>query len=256
MTGISIYGVVTDVFRETYTEKPVFSLRIQDATGTIWVKLHFTESWSLGRLSLGHTAYISSLTCTMTEQKRLEARWFEDDLGTSFVNVSCLPAILNSSCLHNQSYLAHLSRQRTGIHICRVWLDQIEHCHVNTRLAHAVCGHFVKTTPSGSVECEFCRCSCETETRRAFHLKITVADESGKAFAWCTGQTAMELLQISPDEFYELPEEEQVIYPCSLENERYIVAIVNCKQHDAIFKECAAIENDVVPWEITRALKL
>ena len=51
-------------------------------------------------------------------------------------------------------------------------------------------------------------------------------------------------------------QEEQVMYPCSLENERYIVAIVNCEPHDAIFKECAAIENDVVPWEITRALKL
>lgn len=90
--------------------------------------------------------------------------------------------------------------------ICRVWLDQIEHCHVNTRLAHVDCGHFVKTTASGSVECEFCCCSCEMITRRAFHLKITVADESGKVFAWCTGQTASEILQISPDEFYELPE--------------------------------------------------
>ena len=90
--------------------------------------------------------------------------------------------------------------------ICRVSLDQIEHCHVNTRLAHATCGHFVKTNASGPLECEFCRCSCEMKTRRTFHLKITVADESGKVFAWCTGQTAIELLQISPDEFYELPE--------------------------------------------------
>ncbi|KAJ8445698.1 hypothetical protein Cgig2_026025 [Carnegiea gigantea] len=256
MTGVCIYGVVTDIFHETGAEKSAFNLRIQDATGAIWAKLHFSESWSLGRLSLGHTVYISGLTCTMTKERRLEAQWFEDDLGTSFVNISCLPAILNSSCLHNQSYLADLSRQRTGIHICRVWLDQIEHCHVNTRLTHAACGHFVKTTPSGSVECKFCCCSCETKTRRAFHLKITVADESGKVFAWCTGQTAMELLQISADEFYELPEEEQVIYPCSLENERYMVAIVNCGQQDTIFKECMTMENDMVPWEITRALKL
>lgn len=41
---------------------------------------------------------------------------------------------------------------------------------------------------------------------RAFHLKITLADESTKVFAWCTGQTATELLQISPDEFNELSE--------------------------------------------------
>ena len=41
---------------------------------------------------------------------------------------------------------------------------------------------------------------------RTFDLKITLADDSAKIFAWCTGQTAAELLQISPDEFCELPE--------------------------------------------------
>ncbi|KAK9665130.1 hypothetical protein RND81_14G092600 [Saponaria officinalis] len=256
MTGISIYGVVTDIFRETNTEKSVFSLRLQDSSGTISVKLHFSESWSLRRLSLGHTVFICGLTCYKTKQKRLEARWFENDTGTSFVNLSCLPAILNSSCLHKLSCLADLSKSGTVTHICRVWLDQVEHCHVSTRLSHAACGHFVKST-SGSVECEFCCCRCETkELRRTFQLKITVADESGKVFAWCAGQTASELLQISPDEFYELPEEEQVIYPCSLENEAYMIATVNCAQQDAIFKERVTAENDMLPWEITRALKL
>lgn len=256
MTGISIYGVVMDISQEATAAKSIFNLRIQDPTGTICVKLHLLESWSLGRLSLGHTVYISGLTCTLTKHKRLEARWFENDPGTSFVNLSCLPALLNSSCLHMSSYLADMLRQNTGTHICRVWLDQIDHCHVNTRLAHAACGHFVKTTASGSVECEFCCCSCGMKTRLAFHLKLTVVDESGKVFAWCTGQTAIELLQISPDEFYELPEEEQVIYPCSLENERYMIAIVKCDQQETIFKECVTAENDMIPWEITLAYKL
>ncbi|KMT16257.1 hypothetical protein BVRB_3g054110 [Beta vulgaris subsp. vulgaris] len=256
MTGISIYGVVMDMSREANTTKLIFSMRLQDLTGTICVKLHFSESWSLGRLSLGHTVYISGLSCTKMKHKRLEAQWFQNDPGTSFVNLSCLPAILNSSCLHKPSYLVDMSRENTGTHICRVWLDQIEHCHVNTRLAHVDCGHFVKTTASGSVECEFCCCSCEMITRRAFHLKITVADESGKVFAWCTGQTASEILQISPDEFYELPEEDQVIYPCSLENERYMVAIIHCGQQETLFKERVTAENDMIPWEITRALKL
>lgn len=94
------------------------------------------------------------------------------------------------------------------------------------------------------------------KTRRAFHVKITVADESGKVFAWCTGHTAIELLQISPDEFFELPEEEQVIYPCSLENEKFMIALVNCGQQETTFKECVTAENDMIPWEITRALKL
>lgn len=87
-----------------------------------------------------------------------------------------------------------------------MWLDQIAHCHVNTKLSHALCGHFVNKTRNGVVECSFCNCNCDAEVMRTFHLKITLADESAKVFAWCTGQTAAELLQISPDEFYELPE--------------------------------------------------
>jgi hypothetical protein len=87
-----------------------------------------------------------------------------------------------------------------------VWLDQIAHCHVNTKFSHVLCGHFVNKTPSGVVECSFCHYNCDAEVMRTFHLEITLADETAKVFAWCTGQTAAELLQISPDEFYELPE--------------------------------------------------
>ncbi|XP_057958832.1 uncharacterized protein LOC131151595 isoform X2 [Malania oleifera] len=207
MTGIGLYGVVTDVFRERNTTEAIFSLRIEDQTGVIWAKLHFAKSWSLGRLGLGHTIYISGLTCAMTKQKILEVLWFENDGGASIINISSLPALLNSSCLHKLSFLSNLSNQTRSIHVCRVWLDQIEHCHVNTRFSHALCGRFVKKPPCGFVECNFCHYSCDTEIVRTFHLKITLADESAKVFAWCTGPTATELLQISPDEFYELPED-------------------------------------------------
>lgn len=88
--------------------------------------------------------------------------------------------------------------------VCRIWLDQID--HVTTRFSHALCGHFVRKTSSEAVECNFCCRSCDSEVVRAFHLKVTLADESAKVFAWCTGHAATELLQISPDEFYELPE--------------------------------------------------
>jgi len=77
---------------------------------------------------------------------------------------------------------------------------------VNTRFSHSLCGHVVNKMPSGDVECSFCHCNCDAEVVRTFHLKITLADETGKMFAWCIGQTATELLQISPDEFYNLPE--------------------------------------------------
>ncbi|KAJ9699787.1 hypothetical protein PVL29_005586 [Vitis rotundifolia] len=138
--------------------------------------------------------------------------------------------------------------------ICRVWLDQIEHCHVNTRFSHAVCGHFANDTPCG-FKCNFCHCNCDAEVMRTFHLKITLADESTKIFAWCTGQTATELLQISPDEFNELSEEEQVMYPSSLESERFMVAILNCKRQGNGAGADPTLENEGVSWEITRALK-
>lgn len=92
------------------------------------------------------------------------------------------------------------------LQICRVWVDRIEQCHVNTRFLHAVCGHIADETPSGGFKCNFCHCKFDDEPMRAFHLKITIADESTKVFAWCTGQTATELLQISPHEFNELSE--------------------------------------------------
>ncbi|XP_022760694.1 uncharacterized protein LOC111306929 isoform X1 [Durio zibethinus] len=244
MTGISLYGMVTDIYRERNTAEVIFLLKIEDVTGSIWAKLHFSQSWSLGRVSLGHMAYISGLKCSKTKQNGFQLSWFEKDVGASLINLSCLPALLNSSCLHKLSRLSDLSSRSSSMHICRVWLDQVD--HVTTRFSHAPCGHFVKEMPSGAVECSFCHSVCDGEVVRAFYLKLTLADENTKTFAWCTGQTATELLQISPDEFYELPEDEQVMYPSSLENERFMVALVNCKRQP---------EADAVSWEITRALK-
>ncbi|XP_050239803.1 uncharacterized protein LOC126688911 [Quercus robur] len=255
MTGISLYGVVTDIINEKHAEEAIFSLRIEDTTGVIWAKLHFAKSWSLGRVNLGHTVYISGLTCSMSKRNCLEALWLENNVGSSFFNLSCLPALLNSSCLHKLSSLCDLSSQTSSTQICRVWLDQVANCHVNTKYSHALCGHFVNKTPSGVMVCSFCHYNCDAEVTRTFHLKITLADESAKVFAWCTGQTAAELLQISPDEFYELPEEEQVMYPSSLENERFMVALVNCKKQGYGVSGGLIQENDDVSWEITRALK-
>ncbi|XP_009786210.1 uncharacterized protein [Nicotiana sylvestris] len=204
MTGVSLYGIVADI---RSTQEPVFSVKIQDVTGAVWVRLHFDRSWSLGRLGLGHSIYISGLACSMGTRKSLELQWFENDGGASFINISCLPALLNSSFLHKLSCLSDLSVEPTGIRVCRVWLDQIEHCHVTTRLSHTSCGYFRDDSSIEDLKCSFCQCKCNAELAWSFHLKITLADESGKIFAWCTGQTAVELLQITPDEFCELPEE-------------------------------------------------
>ncbi|KAL2464250.1 Nucleic acid-binding proteins superfamily [Forsythia ovata] len=241
MTSISLYGIVTDI--KSLSEASI-CLKIEDTTGAIWARLHFVSSWSLGRLGMGHTVFLCGLKSSMTPKNSTELSWFENDSGASFVNISSLPALLNSSCLHKLSHLSSLSVKNSGTHVCRVWLDQIEHCHVDTRFSHILCGHFVYKTCDGDFECKFCRSICNAEVVRTFHVKITLADETGKVFAWCTGQTAAELLQISPDEFYELPEEEQIMYPSSLEHEKFTVAIVNCGRQD-----------DMVNWEVTRAMK-
>ncbi|KAL3626604.1 hypothetical protein CASFOL_030153 [Castilleja foliolosa] len=246
MTGISLYGNVTGIT----AAEGMFSLRIEDTTGVIWVKLHFVKSWSLGRLGVGHTVYISNLSSSLTPRKSLELSWYEDGTGSLFFNLSRLPAFLNTSCLHRLLSLSDLSIHVKGAQVCQVWLDQVEHCHVDTRFMHSLCGHLVDEGQNGDFKCKFCNCICNGELERTFHLKITIVDDTTKVFAWCIGQTAAELLQISPDEFYELPEEEQIMYPSSLEHEKFKVAIANCRRQD-----CMEQDHDMVDWEITRAIK-
>ncbi|RZC88321.1 hypothetical protein C5167_016128 [Papaver somniferum] len=260
MTSVSLYGIVTNMFREIKTGETVFVLQIEDKTGAITAKLHFVTSWSLGRLNLGHTIYISGLTCYMTPQKLIEVSWFEKDVGASLVNLSCSPSLLNSSCLHKLSCLSDLSGLTNITRICVVRLAQVEHFHVNSRFSHSLCGHFANEMPDGYLQCNFCRCACDDEVVRTFHLKIPLVDDSTKILAWCTGPAAAELLQISPDEFYELSEDEQAMYLYTLVNEKFIVTIVNCNRQeenyrDMDYSDYLSRENESVIWEIAHALK-
>lgn len=51
-------------------------------------------------------------------------------------------------------------------------------------------------------------------------------------------------------------QEEQVMYPASLESERFKVAIVSCQsQGYEVNNEYLISENEGLSWEITRALK-
>lgn len=186
----------------------------------------------------------------LTSLCSLELVWYENNPEASLVNISSLPAILNSPCLRHWSSLSELclggsSSSSTYVkishlnlwssllyanliihvplsgfcfwkkQICRVWIDQIEHCQVDTRYSHTRCGHFVRKSHCISndgglqlLECSFCGEKCVSEVSSAFYLRVVLSDEvgSGRIFAWCMGQTATELLQISPDEFSNLPE--------------------------------------------------
>ncbi|XP_048594751.1 uncharacterized protein LOC125577361 [Brassica napus] len=259
-TGISLYGVVTDILCDPNATGVVFSLKIEDTTGAIWARLHFNSYWSLGRLGLGHVVYVSGLSCKTTKENCLEVLWHEGNEKATFINLSCLPAFLTSSCLHKVSTLSQISKQRKpAINICRVKLDEIDQCHsINTRLSHSVCGHFIdEESPlhGGNLHCSFCRVTFNSnggsEVVRTFHIMITLADEeTTKLYAWCTGQSASAILQISPDEFCDLPEDDQLMYPSSLENEWFLVTLANSGGRSLSHKMEATC------WEITRALKI
>lgn len=96
--------------------------------------------------------------------------------------------------------------------VSRVRLAQIDYLRVRSRLCHATCGQLLDDTIDGFERCNFCCYPCKGDMVRSFNLELTLADESGQLCAWCTGQTAIELLQISPDEYYELPEVKRISF--------------------------------------------
>jgi hypothetical protein len=92
-----------------------------------------------------------------------------------------------------------------NVQICRVRLDHIDCNSLKLSLFHNICGHVVNEQPDG-LYCSFCEVACQNGCTHGFQLHLTIADDSEKVFAWCLGQTAVEFLQISPDEYMELPE--------------------------------------------------
>ncbi|CAA6662180.1 unnamed protein product [Spirodela intermedia] len=245
MTGINLYGLVRDIHRDVESAEVIYSMTLEDVTGAVVVKLHFSTCWSLGRLNVGHTIYITGLTCCMTSGNLPKVSWHEKDLGASLIDLSGLPALLNSSCLHKLSLLSSLSNRMNATHLIIVGCIQD---------LHAVCGHFVNERPDGSLECSLCRCSCDDELVRGFHLQVHLQDESATVSAWCAGQTATELLQISPDDFFELPEVEQAMYLYTLENEGFLVALANTKVCCEGSSMTVDDESETI-WEIVRAQK-
>lgn len=49
-----------------------------------------------------------------------------------------------------------------------------------------------------------------------------------------------------------LCKEEQIIYPSSLENEKFVVALVNCGTEGRLVEH----KHEMIEWEITRAVKV
>ncbi|KAL5209440.1 hypothetical protein ABZP36_005063 [Zizania latifolia] len=251
MVGVSLFGTVTSVCKASASGTS-FYLEIEDATGVVLMKLNFVGAWSLGRVGVGHMVYISGLTCTLSSKNILEVLWIEKEPGSLFVNLSLLPALLNSTCLHNLSLLSDIPHSTNRTHICRVRLDHIDGNSLKVLLFHNLCGYVVNDQSSG-LQCSFCKCACHSGgCTHGFQLHLTIADDSEKIFAWCVGQTAIEFVQISPDEYIELPEDERAMYLYTLQNESFTVAIANTsKRTDGHTEDDTALP----VWEITRAQK-
>ncbi|PUZ36239.1 hypothetical protein GQ55_9G022000 [Panicum hallii var. hallii] len=250
MVGVCLFGTITSVCKAS-TSGTAFYLELVDTTRVVLIKLIFIGPWSLGRVGVGHMVYISGLACTMSLTNILEVTWREKEPGSLFVNLSLLPALLNSSCLHNLAPLSDLPRLTNRTHVCRVRLDHIDCNSLKVLLFHNICGCVVNEH-SGELQCSFCKVACHSGFAHGFQLHLTIADDSAKVFAWCVGQTAIEFLQISPDEYLELPEDERAMYLYTLQNESFMVAIANTSKR---VDGCGASDEALPVWEITRAQK-
>ena len=45
MTGFNLYGLVTDIQRDASSAEAVFLIMLEDPTGVVIVKLHFSRQW-------------------------------------------------------------------------------------------------------------------------------------------------------------------------------------------------------------------
>eukprot|EP01018_Ginkgo_biloba_P008929 Gb_12458 [translate_table: standard] len=90
--------------------------------------------------------------------------------------------------------------------VCRVLIQTVELHQITIVLSHSHCGHSVKQEPNGTFICSFCLCSCDEEVIHNFSFIITLADNTANMCAYCSGQSAAELLQVSADEFRAWPE--------------------------------------------------
>lgn len=89
-----------------------YGVKLSGSFNTIFLsfKMLFTMAWCL----LNLFSLIYSLMRFVLEYfwlDSLELAWFENGTGASFINLSCLPALINSSCLHKLFKLSDISNQ-------------------------------------------------------------------------------------------------------------------------------------------------
>lgn len=72
--------------------------------------------WNNSAFLFSSTICVNSITVVI-QLCSLEVLWYENSAGASLVNLSALPAILNSSCLHKQTLLSDISTESSSTYV-------------------------------------------------------------------------------------------------------------------------------------------
>ncbi|BBN11032.1 hypothetical protein MPTK1_5g08480 [Marchantia polymorpha subsp. ruderalis] len=241
MTNVALYGMVTFlsplpdlesvVKRNFAAYKSAYLLRIQDCSGALDIRLYFSDQWSAGEIHVGQIAFVGGIFTTVNSNGGMDCTWTEKQGGALVVNMTQLPALLSTACLHRIVPLSKISSSSLTVQVCRVQIKNLAQHGVQVKFCHIPCGHPVVGLPvPGRWSCNYCRRACETkETVLTFFSTALLVDvypgHHTQAYASCSGRAAAEVLQISPDDFCSWSEIEQGMYLYSLENEEFLVTL-------------------------------
>ncbi|OAE23822.1 hypothetical protein AXG93_369s1160 [Marchantia polymorpha subsp. ruderalis] len=214
MTNVALYGMVTFlsplpdlesvVKRNFAAYKSAYLLRIQDCSGALDIRLYFSDQWSAGEIHVGQIAFVGGIFTTVNSNGGMDCTWTEKQGGALVVNMTQLPALLSTACLHRIVPLSKISSSSLTVQIGTAVLI-VQLLRLNPGMQGA-----------------------NKESGTAWGAALLVDVYPGhhtQAYASCSGRAAAEVLQISPDDFCSWSEIEQGMYLYSLENEEFLVTL-------------------------------
>jgi len=246
VVGVSLFGTVNSVARASET---TFCLEIEDVTGVAKI---YIKDWSLGRVGIDHMVYISGVIHSLYDGSNAQIWWHADHSGSMFVNLSLLPALLNSKYLHDVTYLSEVKRSQIGAHICCV-LVSIIYDSLELKLVHRDCGTIVNERPD-ALYCPFCQVTCDNRCMYSFQFCVNIEDTKRKGYCvGCAGPAAEEIFQISPARYMELSKDGIKKHVVSCNGSWFMVALAPSYYYIPYLPD----EEDyrLTPFEITAAQK-
>ncbi|CAM6095220.1 unnamed protein product [Calypogeia fissa] len=248
MTNLTLYGLVTHLSRTPDLDNSVkhnlgtyncaYVMRIGDTTGVLDINLHFNDQWSAGEIHVGQIVFISGIVTSIGSNGVLECTWTEKHGVVTLVNMTQLPALLSTSCLHRVVPLSKVSSSTLTVQVCRVRTGSLVQHGVQVKYCHTCCGRPVIGQAVPNIwMCNFCRQNCDIkDTVLTFFLTALLLDtypgQKTQLYATCSGQAAREILQADPEDFCSLSEIDQGMYLYGLENEQFLVTLYSGLQDE------------------------